>query len=101
MKNRFPTIRSHRFRDKLFHILWRRPRWNADMIVSGQCDHRETPNARMYIYPSKDPLELLATMIHEAVHAGFSDIEDVAVGEWERDLIRLLRRMKIKVEFDE
>lgn len=98
----FDKIRTHTFRDKLFHIFWRRWRLGPDEIPGsnlGRCDHRETPSPKMHVYPSKDDLELLGTAIHESLHACFSDLDNDAVAEFERDLLRLLKRMKIEVKF--
>ena len=39
------------------------------------------------------------TVLHEATHAAFFDLDETAVEEFERDLRRLLLRMKIEVSF--
>jgi hypothetical protein len=98
----FDKIRTHAFRDRMFHILWRRWRRSPDEIPGsnvGRCDHRETPQPQMHVYPSKDDLELLIAVTHEAVHACFSDISNDAVDEFDSDYGRLLRRMGIEVKF--
>jgi hypothetical protein len=98
----FDKIRTHTFREKLFHIFWRRYRRSADEVPGkncGYCDHRETPNPKMYVYPDKDDLELLLTLAHESFHAAVSDVSDDAVAEWEADFGRMLRRMKVEVKF--
>lgn len=98
----FDKIRTHTFRSKLFRIFWRRYRRSADELIGkncGYCDHRESPSPKMHVYPSEDDLELLLTTAHESLHAAISDISDDAVDEWEADLRRLLRRMKIEVKF--
>lgn len=54
----------------------------------------------MHLNPDPDATELLATVIHEGIHACFFDLEEAAVIEAEGDIVRLLRRMGIQVTFE-
>lgn len=104
MKYVFPAIKTHSFRDRVFRIFWRRYRRAHDEIPGqnfGYCDHRETPHPKIHIYPNQPALELLLTVAHESLHACCPDIDDAVVQEYEDELGRLLRRMKVKVEFEQ
>jgi hypothetical protein len=97
---KFPHIKTHSFRDRLFKILWKAPRRDKKCPPSqayfGECDY----HARvMQLYPTKSGLELLDTVLEEGIHASHFDLEDSAVRETVRDIRRLLVRMGIQVSF--
>lgn len=101
MKPKF-NIRTHRFRDKLWKILWRAPHPDKNLPSGheyfGDCDWEKST---LKIYPSEDGLELLDTVLEETFHACFYDLDDPSVREAVRDIIELLRRMKMRVSFGE
>lgn len=88
----------------MFRLIWRKYRRNkttpTNIEFPGHCDHRETPQPKMYIYPKDEALELLGTVTHESIHACLPDVDDEAVDAWEQDWMRLLKRMNISITFD-
>lgn len=97
---KFPRILTHTFRDRCFRIFWKAPRRDKACPPGyeyfGECDyHKRT----MQIYPSKNGLELLDTVLEEATHACFFDLDDDSVRDFVRDTRRLLVRMGVEVSF--
>lgn len=97
---KFPGIKTHSFRDRLYRIFWKAPRHDKKCPTGsayfGECDfHGRT----IHLFPSKSGLELLDTVLEEGIHAAFFDLEDSAVQEAVRDIRRLLTRMGIQVSF--
>lgn len=97
----FPHILTHAFRGRKFRILWKRPKKTKKTPKNweyfGEVDLEKR---RMVIHPSKDPEELLGTIIHECFHAACYDVEDSVVDHFEQDTMRLLRRMGLTVTFE-
>lgn len=89
----FSHLLTHSIRNRCFRLFWKRPSRKDE----GSCDFH---NRKLWIHPNSDHLETLGTTIHECLHAAFFDLEDSAVVKFEEDLVRLLRRMKIKVTFE-
>lgn len=103
MKYRFPHIKTHSFRDRLYRIVWRRFRRAKDEIPGenvGRCEHREEKSPRLHIYPGQSAFEILLTSVHESVHACFPDLDEMAVTAFDEDLAKLWKRMKVKVIFE-
>ncbi len=89
-------------------MIWRKPpKLSSDAKGSsrvGQCDSPRTKGAirQLWLWPvlaKVDPTDMLGTVIHEVTHASFWDIDEPAIQDFEEDLMRLLKRMKIKVSF--
>jgi hypothetical protein len=105
VRARFAHIKTHTFRDRLFRILWRRPRRREkglpplpkNMEYHGDCHYGDR---RMQLCPELDAEDLLIAAFHESIHACFPDLDNSAVDEWDRDCHRLLRRMGLKVTFE-
>lgn len=97
---KFPHIKSHSFRERLFKIFWKSPRKDKQcppgQSYFGECDYHART---MQLFPSKSGLELLDTVLEEGIHACHFDIEDSAVRETVRDIRRLLVRMGIQISF--
>ncbi len=95
-------VRSHRWRDKLWKIVWRRPKrkknLSKDLELWGQCD----PNTnKIWLFcKHKDPYNLLSTIIDEATHACFWDLDDGAVESFSTDTINFLKRIGMKITFE-
>ena len=101
MKN-FEEIRTHTIRGKQYHLVWRKPPGrhpDPDYEWKGECDSPDWKGRRLWIYPKQEPMELLATVIHEMAHGAFWDLDEDAVEAFERDTMRLLKRMGIEVKF--
>lgn len=103
---KFAHIKTHTFRDRLFRILWQRPRRRGSrglptlpkhLEYHGDCDYTDR---KMQLAPMLDAEDLLIAVFHESLHACFPDIENSAVDEWDSDVHRLLRRMGLKITFE-
>jgi hypothetical protein len=98
----FSHIKTHVVRDNRFRMAWRRWRRSPDEVTGGnvgRCDHPNKISCQMNIYPNQEAVDLLETVLHENAHAALPDVEEEAVDEMCQATMRLLRRMKIKVEF--
>lgn len=78
-----------RFRRRLWTIRFRDPR--SDRI--GTCDEDDRI---IDIHPKLKGKEMLATLIHEALHASLSDLCEESVDQVSNDLARLVLRTKTK-----
>jgi hypothetical protein len=94
--------KTHTFRGRLFRLFFKRPKNDGklekDQQYFGECDYHART---MHIFPSKDAEELLDTVLEEGIHACFFDLEDCAVREAVRDIMRFLRRMGMKITFED
>lgn len=101
--------KSHVFRGWKYRIYWRKPRKSKaeqklskakDLDVFGRC-WPPGPDAKMYIsLDEQDSFEFLSTILDESFHACLFDIDNDAVGETVDDIIKLLKRMKMKITFE-
>jgi hypothetical protein len=58
----------------------------------GECDAPYVKGKQIRIYGEQKGRELVDTVLHEALHAAFWDLDDEAVHEVAHDLARLLDR---------
>ena len=85
----------------------RNRRWNLEGIEylqDGSCgsiDPIDSPQKRILIALNQTPLDLLDTVIHEALHACLPDLSEEAVTESASDIARVLYRMGCRVNTDE
>lgn len=104
--------KSHTFRGRKYKLVWRRPRKSKaeaklsktkDIEVYGKCQP-PWPGCKIYICKEelkKDPLDFLETLLHEcAGHACNWDLDEACVTETFHDTVDLLRRMKMKISFE-
>lgn len=99
---KFAHLKTCKIRDKVYHVAWRKPPGrNPDPTEEyvGQCD---PPGKRktVWLWPRQDPEDMVGTVIHEFCHSAFWDLEEGAIEEFERDVMRFLKRMKMKVSFE-
>lgn len=67
----------------------------------GDCDHPTTKNKEIRITTDhENEVELLDTVVHECLHAGFPDLDEPAVLRFAKDLTRILTRLGWKLSED-
>ncbi len=94
----FSEIKTHIIRGKKYLMRWKRPA--REPLTDGKIDSPRDKDLRLFIYPHQvDPLLLLETVIHENIHGACYDLDEDTVEAACAATMRLLRRMKIKVEF--
>lgn len=109
MKGRdFSHIRTHRFRDRQYNLIWRLPKKTATCAGCGQrthgnkddgeCDPPKNVSKAIRIGPRLPEPVLMETAVHESLHACLWDIDEEAVSETARDITKLLRRMGFKLD---
>jgi hypothetical protein len=70
------------------------PRLKLDgLAVDGTCDPPGTPNKRIRIRKGLKGRDLIETIIHEVLHAGCWDLDEMAVREMSADAARILERL--------
>lgn len=95
----FRHIKTHVVRGRRFVVVWRRPRRSKQIDDCGWCEKPTKDGCRICIYPDPDPIDLLAIVLHELMHAGLYDICEGPITATENDIMRMLTRMGIKVSF--
>lgn len=98
----FSHIKTHTIRGKSYRLRWRKPPGkplDPETENVGQCDSPCDAGRELWLWPKQDAKDILGTVIHEVAHGAFFDLEECAIEAFERDVIRLLTRMKIKVSF--
>lgn len=97
----FSHIKTHKIRGKLYRLLWKKPHGNLEpgRPFVGSCESPHDTGRELRISPKQDPKDMLGTVVHEVAHGAFWDLDEPAIEAFERDLMRLLSRMKIKVSF--
>lgn len=99
----FSRLITHKIRGKAYKLVWRKPRnscLDPEKHDVGLCDYPSSPGKELWLWPKQDFKDMLATVIHECTHGAFPDIEESAVEEFERDVMRLLTRMGIEGKFN-
>lgn len=101
LRERLDTIKSHDFRGKTWKIKWRAPR----RLKSTPPGHNlfglaDANTNTLTIFPSKDPWDLLDTVLDETTHANFFDLDNDAVREAVQAQVELLKRMGMKISFE-
>jgi hypothetical protein len=111
-KNKFP--KSHKFRGIKYKINWRKPpttkkERKANDLVLGKCYPHVPGDARfesvIYVDPKigknhqKDEMDFMDTVLHEALHACFPDVEESAILDASASIWWLFKRMGMKVKF--
>jgi hypothetical protein len=61
--------------------------------VDGECDPPNVPNKEIRIKSKLRDERLLAVLLHEMLHGGLWDIEEVAVDNLSSDMARILWRL--------
>jgi len=79
-------MKTHVFRDKRFKIFFRNPK-NRNHLGTCDFEYKE-----IEIKPSLKGEEELDCMIHEALHACFPDLDDMAVDESSTSIAKFLLR---------
>jgi hypothetical protein len=107
MKRDFSQIRTHRFRERRYEIVWRLPKKMAlcsgcgkrteDKKSDGECDPPDSSRKAIRIGPRLSEPDLMETAIHEGLHACLWDLEECAVNDTARDIAKLLRRMGFRL----
>lgn len=59
----------------------------------GDCDGPRTVRKSIYVDADQDDWELLDTLVHEMLHAGFPDTKEESVAQFARDVRRVLGRV--------
>ena len=96
----FSPIKTHLIRDRRYRVKWRRES-SKTWLTDGKVDHPDSPDKVLYVYPhTRNPLSLLDTVYHEHIHAGLPDINEDAVKEICASAMRLLKRMGIRISFE-
>lgn len=102
LREQLDTIKSHIFRGKVWKIKWRAPRRTKDTPLGynlfGLAD---IETKTLHIFPSRDPWDLLDTVLDETTHANFFDRDNDSVREAVQSQIELLKRMGMKITFGE
>lgn len=96
MKPGFRHIKTASIRGRTYLLDWR-----GHSTFRGRCDPPGAPFKRINVSIDKDPINTISTLLHECEHAAFFDLGEEAVEEFEHDFIRLLRRLPIKISYDE
>ena len=79
-------------------------RWRLevlDYLHDGSCgsiDPEGVPRKRIVIARNQDPLAILATVIHECLHAWYPDIDEEAITEAATDIAKVLHRMGCRLK---
>lgn len=79
-----------RLRGKVWHVRYVKRMPNTP---DGECDAPDIPGKEIRIREGQQGRELVDTVIHEALHACFWDLDDEAVHEAGHDIARLLDRL--------
>ena len=99
-RERLDKIKTHVFRGKTWKIKWRAPRNSKHDPPGYNRFGLADPNSNtLTIFPSKDPWDLLDTVLDETMHANFFDLDNDAVSEAVMAQISLLKRMGMEITF--
>jgi len=79
--------KSHYFRGLKYRIHWRVPKSKG---AGGTCDPPKARNPAIEFHPDLKGLNKLRVMIHEALHAEYWDLDEVAVDQGSCDIALLL-----------
>jgi len=85
------VVRTHSFRGRRYRI-----KFTADGLPRGyygQCDPPTARHPTIVIRPGLSKQEKLYTIVHEAMHACYWDIAEVAIEGAADDIARLLLRL--------
>lgn len=99
----FCKLLTHSIRGKLYRLVWRKPPGkhpDPEKEFKGQCEWPGDKGRELWIWPRQDGLDMVGTVAHEVAHGAFWDLAEEAIEEFERDYVRLLRRMGAEVTFN-
>lgn len=101
LRSRLDKIKRHEFRGKVWKLKWRAPRNGKNTKPGHNTFGLADPNTNtLIIFPSKDPWDLLDTVLDETTHANFFDLDNDAVREAVGAQVALLKRMGAKITFE-
>jgi hypothetical protein len=73
-------------------------RWNLEFRKLpggdlGKCDSPETPNKTIVVNPNQKGVDVLGTILHEAMHAAHWDLDEEAIDSASDDIAKILWRL--------
>jgi len=87
-------------RVKIMGKIWCLRRLPQLKKLDGWCDDPHAKNKQIAVWSRLRGLRELDTIIHECIHAGFSDLKEDSVDQFASDLARILWRLGYRKDQD-